>query len=56
MRSRKGTILWALAFAVSTIVLVLASSGGEKKLEEQITREYALHDTQYQRALGVELQ
>lgn len=55
MRSRKGTILWALAFAVSTIVLVLASSGGEKKLEEQITREYALHDTQYQRALGVML-
>jgi len=55
MRSRKGTILWALAFLVSATVLVLAFSGGEKKLEEQVTREYALHDTQYQRALGVML-
>ena len=55
MRSRKGTILWALVFLVSATVLVLAFSGGEKKLEEQVTREYALHDTQYQRALGVML-
>ena len=37
------------------VFFVLAFSGGEKKLEEQVTREYALHDTQYQRALGVML-
>ena len=56
MRSRKVTILWLLACSVSAMVFfVLAFSGGEKKLEEQVTREYALHDTQYQRALGVML-
>jgi cardiolipin synthase len=34
---------------------VLNLTSGEKKLEEQVGREYALHDPQYQRALGVML-
>jgi len=38
MRSRPKTILWTLALAMFVAVLMQACSGGEKKLEEQVTR------------------
>ena len=54
-RSRIRTIAWTLLSSVVATILVLAFSGAEKKLDEQIHHEYALHDAQYQRALGVML-
>ena len=54
-RSRTKAIFWTLVLSVVATVLVLAFTGGEKKLDEQVTREYALHDAQYQRSLGVML-
>nr|WP_233101562.1 phospholipase D-like domain-containing protein [Variovorax sp. IB41] len=38
---------------VAATLLVVNLGGSEKKIDEQIRREYALHDAQYQRALGV---
>jgi len=45
----------ALTFflTLAATLLVLNFSGGEARLQEQVRREYALHDGQYQRALGV---
>jgi len=47
----------ALTFflTLAATLLVLNFSGGEARLQEQVRREYALHDGQYQRALGVML-
>ncbi|WP_076999079.1 phosphatidylserine/phosphatidylglycerophosphate/cardiolipin synthase family protein [Variovorax sp. KK3] len=45
------TILLTLA----ATLLVLNLTSGEKRLDEQIKREYAMHDAQYQRTLGVML-
>jgi cardiolipin synthase len=47
------TIFWTFLLTVAATLLVLNFTGGEKKLDEQIKREYSLHDAQYQRALGV---
>ena len=44
--------LTALLTLLATLV-VLNFTSGEKKLDEQVRRAYALHDPQYQRALGV---
>ncbi|MDM0035302.1 phospholipase D-like domain-containing protein [Variovorax sp. J22P271] len=55
LRNRTKAILWTLVLSVAATTLVLAFTGGEKKLDEQVRREYALHDAQYQRALGVML-
>ena len=51
--SRLATIFWTVLATVAAMLLALNFTSGEKKLEEQIQREYALHDAQYQRALGV---
>ncbi|RZL95456.1 MAG: cardiolipin synthase B [Variovorax sp.] len=53
MKKRLKTVVWTFFLTVAATLLVLNFTSGEKKIEEQITREYALHDTQYQRALGV---
>ncbi len=47
----------ALTFVLTLAgtLLVLNFTGSEKKLDEQVRHEYALHDAQYQRALGVML-
>ena len=47
------TVFWTFLLTVSATLLVLNFSSGERKLEEQIQREYSLNDAQYQRALGV---
>ena len=47
------TVFWTFLLTVSATLLVLNFSSGERKLEEQIQREYSLSDAQYQRALGV---
>ncbi|MET3493364.1 phospholipase D-like domain-containing protein [Variovorax boronicumulans] len=49
------TIFWTFVLTVAATLLVLNFASGEKKLDEQVRREYALHDAQYQRALGVML-
>ena len=54
----RGTIkavVWTFVLTLAATLLVLNLSSGEKKLDEQVRREYALHDAQYQRALGVML-
>ena len=51
--SRTKTIAWTFLLTVAATLLVLNFTSGEKKLEEQVKREYALHDAQYQRSLGV---
>ncbi|WP_431313063.1 phospholipase D-like domain-containing protein [Variovorax guangxiensis] len=51
--SRTKTIAWTFLLTVAATLLVLNFTSGEKKLEEQVRREYALHDAQYQRSLGV---
>ena len=51
--SRVGTIAATVALTVAAMLLALYFTSGEKKLDEQIKREYSLHDAQYQRALGV---
>ena len=38
---------------VVATLLVLNFTSGEKKIEEKVDRQYALHDPQFQRALGV---
>lgn len=49
------TVVWTFVLTLAATLLVLNLSSGEKKLDEQVRREYALHDAQYQRALGVML-
>ncbi len=49
------TVAWTFVLTLAATLLVLNLSSGEKKLDEQVKREYALHDAQYQRALGVML-
>ncbi|RYF72918.1 MAG: cardiolipin synthase B, partial [Comamonadaceae bacterium] len=52
MRSRFKTIAWTAIVTIAVTLLALNFTSGEKKLDEQIKREYTLHDAQYQRALG----
>ncbi len=55
---RRGTlkaVVWTFVLTLAATLLVLNFTSGEKKLDEQVKREYALHDAQYQRALGVML-
>ncbi|VTU17248.1 putative cardiolipin synthase YwiE [Variovorax sp. RA8] len=53
MKQRMKLIAWTFVLTAAAAVIALNFTGGEKKLEEQVRREYALHDEQYQRALGV---
>jgi cardiolipin synthase len=53
VRQRFKTIAWTFVLTLAATLLVLNFMSGEKKLEEQVHREYALQDAQYQRALGV---
>jgi cardiolipin synthase A/B len=55
VRHRKTfkAIFWTFVLTVAATLLVVNLGGSEKKIDEQIRREYALHDAQYQRALGV---
>lgn len=48
-------IVWTFVLTLAATLLVLNLTSGEKKLDEQVKREYGLHDAQYQRALGVML-
>ncbi len=48
-------IVWTFVLTVAATLLVVNLGGSEKKLDEQIRREYSLHDAQYQRVLGVML-
>lgn len=48
-------IVWTFVLTLAATLLVLNFTSGEKKLDEQVKREYGLHDAQYQRALGVML-
>jgi cardiolipin synthase len=53
---KKNPFLLVAATFVLTVaatLLVLNFTGGEKKIDEQVRREYALQDAQFQRALGV---
>ncbi|MBJ2154367.1 phospholipase D-like domain-containing protein [Variovorax sp. IB41] len=55
MRHRRTlkAVFWTFVLTVAATLLVVNLGGSEKKIDEQIRREYALHDAQYQRALGV---
>ncbi|MGJ7496483.1 phospholipase D-like domain-containing protein [Variovorax sp. RT4R15] len=53
MSKQLKTAVWTFLLSVAATLLVLNFTSGEKKLDEQIKREYGLHDAQYQRALGV---
>ena len=55
MRRHLKAIAWTFVLTLAATLVVLNFTSGEKKLEEQVKREYALHDPQYQRALGVML-
>jgi cardiolipin synthase len=48
-------IAWTFVLTLAATLLVLNLTSGEKKLDEQVRREYALHDPQYQRALDAML-
>ncbi|HUD33089.1 MAG TPA: phospholipase D-like domain-containing protein [Variovorax sp.] len=53
---RKGRLVAILATFVLTVAATLAMvnlTGGEKRIDEQVGRAYALQDDQFQRALGV---
>jgi len=50
---RVGTIVVTVVLTLAATLLALNFTSGEKRLDEQIGREYSLHDDQYQRALGV---
>ncbi|MGJ7567959.1 phospholipase D-like domain-containing protein [Variovorax sp. GB1R11] len=54
-RGTLKAVVWTVVLTLAATLLVLNLSSGEKKLDEQVKREYALHDAQYQRALGVML-
>lgn len=51
--SRLTSIFLTAVLTLVATLLVLNFTGGEKKVDEQIHREYSLHDPQFQRALGV---
>ncbi|WP_185868040.1 phosphatidylserine/phosphatidylglycerophosphate/cardiolipin synthase family protein [Variovorax sp. DXTD-1] len=51
--SRLKTVIWTSLLTLAATLLALNFTAGEKKLDEQIKREYSLDDAQYQRALGV---
>ena len=54
IKTKFKLVVWTFVLTAAAAVIALNFTGGEKKLEEQVVRrEYALHDTQYQRALGV---
>ncbi|MDQ0015524.1 cardiolipin synthase [Variovorax boronicumulans] len=57
MRHRRTlkTVAWTFLLTVAATLLVVNLGGSEKKLDEQIRRDYSLHDAQYQRVLGVML-
>ena len=55
MRHQLKAIGWTFVLTIAATLLVLNLTSGEKRLDEQIKREYTLHDAQYQRALGVML-
>ncbi|MDP9895596.1 cardiolipin synthase [Variovorax boronicumulans] len=57
MRHRRTlkAVVWTFLLTVAATLLVVNLGGSEKKLDEQIRREYPLHDAQYQRVLGVML-
>ncbi|OUL99817.1 cardiolipin synthase B [Variovorax sp. JS1663] len=46
-------MLGILLLTLAAAIVVVNLAGGEKKIGEQVHREYSLHDAQYQRALGV---
>jgi len=46
------TILWTALATIAAGLLLLNLTASEKTLKEQIHREYALDDSQYQRSLG----
>jgi cardiolipin synthase len=52
-RRRFKIIAWTVLLTLAATLLTLNFAAGEKKLEEQLQREYSLHDDQYQRAMGV---
>ena len=52
-KGRLTTIVLTAVLTLAATLLVLNFTGGEKKIDEQIAREYALDDPQFQRALGV---
>jgi cardiolipin synthase len=54
-RGTLKAVVWTFVLTLAATLLVLNFTSGEKKLDEQVKREYALHDAQYQRALGVML-
>lgn len=49
--TRFGTIAWTMVFTLAATLVVLNFSSGEKKLDEEIKREYSVRDAQHQRAL-----
>ncbi|MDM0079808.1 phospholipase D-like domain-containing protein [Variovorax sp. J31P179] len=55
MRRHLKAIAWTFVLTLSATLLVLNFRSGEKKLDEQVRREYALRDPQYQHVLGVML-
>ncbi|MET0541071.1 MAG: phospholipase D-like domain-containing protein [Variovorax sp.] len=55
MTRRLKTIALTFFITVTATLLAFNLTSGEKKLDEQISREYSLHDAQYQRVLGVML-
>jgi len=55
MRRHLKAIAWTFVLTLAATLLVLNFSSGEKKLDEQVRREYALSDPQYQHVLGVML-
>jgi cardiolipin synthase len=54
-RAPLKAIVWTFVLTVAATLLVVNLGGSEKKLDEQIRRDYSLHDAQYQRVLGVML-
>jgi cardiolipin synthase len=52
-RRRFLPIVLTFLLTVAATLLVLNFTSGEKKIDEQVRREYALQDDQFQRALGV---
>ncbi|MEJ8815886.1 phospholipase D-like domain-containing protein [Variovorax ureilyticus] len=47
-----AAVVWTFVLTLAAALLIVNFSGGEKKIDEQIRREYSLHDPQYQRSLG----
>jgi cardiolipin synthase len=51
--SRVGIIAWTFLLTLAATLFVLNLTSGEKKLDEQVKREYGLPEPQFQRALSV---